>query len=168
MESHFGMVPFVELVHPAFDFWPRISAGWPRSLPPEVQWAGYRAWRLSVSSRLNAQIRNRARGVVKAVREIRQADDERQFDDLPIVIVFPQFLDRPGSNRRRSARHPLGVEKCRLVLLIEQRAAVVERQRLDLLCRDANSLRRSGVGPRSIFTAVQHGCLQISQFLEAR
>ena len=55
-----------------------------------------------------------------------------------------------------------------LVFLIEQRAALEELKRANLLLGDANPLRRSGVRARSILTAIDQRGFQVGQFLVAR
>ena len=46
----------------------------------------------------NPQVGNQFQRIVEAVGEIRRADDERQLDDLPVVVKFLQFLKRRGAN----------------------------------------------------------------------
>ena len=105
--------------------------------------------------------------VVEPVGEVRRADHQRQFDDLPLVVILPQLLERTGADSRRAAGDALGVEDGGLLLLIKQRAALIEVQRLDLLVGDADSLRRSDVGAGSILAAVGHRRFQVGELLVA-
>jgi hypothetical protein len=50
-----------------------------------------------------------------------------------------------------------------LFLLVEQLAALVEPKRLDLLCSNANPLRRSGMGFGSILAAIHNRCFEIGK-----
>lgn len=104
--------------------------------------------------RLNAEVWNIAQSVVEAVGEIGGADYQRQFHDLPLVVELPQFFERAGANCGGAAGDALRVEDGGLILLVKQRAALVELQRLDLFVGDADSLRRSDVRARSILAAV--------------
>jgi hypothetical protein len=104
--------------------------------------------------RLNAEVWNIAQGVVEAVGEIGGADHQRQFHDLPFVVEVPQFFERAGANGGGAAGDALGVENGGLILLVKQRAALVELQRLDLLVGESDSLRRSDVRACSILAAV--------------
>jgi hypothetical protein len=44
---------------------------------------------------LNAEVGNILHGVVKAIREVGPADDQRQLHDLPHIIVFAQLFRVP-------------------------------------------------------------------------
>jgi hypothetical protein len=103
---------------------------------------------------LNPEVWNIAQSVVEAVGEIGGADHQRQFHDLPFVVELPQFFERTGANGGGAAGDALGVEDGGLILLVKQRAPLVELQRLDLLVGESDSLRRSDVRARSILAAV--------------
>jgi hypothetical protein len=104
--------------------------------------------------RLDAEVWDIAQSIVEAVGEIGGADHQRQLHDLPFVVELPQFFERTGANGGGAAGDALGVENGGLILLVKQRTAFVELQRLDLLAGDADSLRRSDVRARSILAAV--------------
>jgi hypothetical protein len=104
---------------------------------------------------LNAEVWDIAQSVVEAVGEIGGADHECQFHDLPFVVELPQFFERAGANSGGAAGDALSVKDGGLILLVKQRAALVELQRLDLLVGDADSLRRSDVRAGSILATVQ-------------
>ena len=110
---------------------------------------------------LNAEVWNIAQSVVEAVGEIGGADYQRQLHDLPLVVELPQFFERAGANGGGAAGDALGVEDGGLILLVKQRAALVELQRLDLLVGDPDSLRRSDVRARSILATVQQRGFQV-------
>jgi hypothetical protein len=103
---------------------------------------------------LDAEVRDVAECVVKAVGEIGGADHQCQFHNLPLIVEFSQLFERTAANRSRAARDALGVQNRGFLLLVKQRAAIVELQRLDLLACDSDSLRRSGVSAGSILAAV--------------
>ena len=103
---------------------------------------------------LNAEIWDIAQSVVEAVGEIGGADHQRQFHDLPFVVELPQFIQRSGTSGGGTARDTLGVQDGGFILVVEQWAALVELQRLDLLVSEPDSLRRSDVGAGSILAAV--------------
>jgi hypothetical protein len=92
--------------------------------------------------RLDAEVWDIAQSVVEAVGEIGGADHQRQLHDLPFVVELPQFFERAGANGGGAAGDALGVEDGGLILLVKQRAALIELQCLDLLAGDADSLRR--------------------------
>ena len=75
---------------------------------------------------LAAEVGHGAQRVVEAVREIRRANYQRQFDDLPFVEKSPQLRERCVADRRSTSRDALGMQYHRLVFLIKQRAALVE------------------------------------------
>lgn len=104
---------------------------------------------------LDAEVRDVAKCVVKAVGEIGGADHQCQFHNLSLIVEFSQLFERTAANRGRAARDALGVQNRGFLLLVKQRAAVVELQRLDLLACDSDSLRRSGVCAGSILAAVE-------------
>jgi hypothetical protein len=68
---------------------------------------------------------------------------------------FSQLFERTAANRSRAARDALGVQNRGFLLLVKQRAAVVELQRLDFLACNSDSLRRSGACAGSILAAVE-------------
>ena len=68
---------------------------------------------------LTPEIRHGPQGVVEAIREIRRADHERQFDDLPLVKKLSQLREGPIANRCRAAGDAFGVQNDGLVLLVE-------------------------------------------------
>jgi hypothetical protein len=103
---------------------------------------------------LNAEVRDIAQSVVEAVGEIGSADHQSQFHDLPLVVELPQFFKRAGANGSGAARDALGVQDGGLILFVKKRTVLVELQRLDLLVRESDSLRRSDVRARSIFAAI--------------
>jgi len=104
--------------------------------------------------RLNAEVWDIAHSIVEAVGEIGGADHQSQFHDLPLVVEFSQLFERASANRSGAARDALGVQDGGLILLVKQRAALVELQRLDLLVSQPDSLRRSDVRAGSILAGV--------------
>src|SRR5713226_1851616 len=95
-----------------------------------------------------------AKRVVKAVGEIGGADHQCQFHDLPLIVEFSQIFEPSAANGSGAARDAFRVQNRGFLLLVKQRAALVELQRLDLLAFDSDSLRRSGVCAGSILAAV--------------
>ncbi len=73
---------------------------------------------------------------------------------MPLVVELPQFFKRAGANGSGAARDALGVQDGGLILFVKKRTVLVELQRLDLLVRESDSLRRSDVRARSIFAAI--------------
>jgi hypothetical protein len=68
--------------------------------------------------------------------------------------VLSQFLQIGIANGGGSARHLVSkVNRC-FLLLIEMLAAMIKKQRLDLFLGNADPLRRSGMGARSILASV--------------
>src|SRR5260370_1988202 len=112
-----------------------------------------------------AQVRHGAQGVIEAVREIRRANHQRELDDLSFIEKFPQLRQRAVANRRGAPRDPFGVQNYGFLFVLEQRAALVELQRPNLLVGDPNPLRRSGVRSRSIFAAAVHRGFQEGKLL---
>src|SRR5713226_3412338 len=117
------------------------------------KWQANKEW-TGVSWPLNAEVRDIAQSVVKAVGEIGGADHQRQFHDLPLVVELPQLFERSAANGGGAARDALGVQDGSLILLVKKRAALIELQCLDLLVGESDSLRRSDVRARSILAAV--------------
>jgi hypothetical protein len=93
-------------------------------------------------------------GIVEAISQICQADDKSQLDYLVLTVVFAQFRQAAFSHSGRAAGDSLRVENSGLFLFVESFAAAVKLKRLDLLVGDAYPLRRSGMGARSVFTAI--------------
>jgi hypothetical protein len=104
-------------------------------------------------------------GIVEAISQICQADDKSQLDYLVLTVVFAQFRQAAFSHSGRAAGDSLRVENSGLFLFVESFAAAVKLKRLDLLVGDAYPLRRSGMGARSVFTAIDHGSLQVGELL---
>lgn len=75
---------------------------------------------------LAAQVWHGAQGVVEAVRKICRTNDQRQFHDLPLVEKPSQFCERAFANRCRTSRDPFSVQNYRFLLVIKQRAALIE------------------------------------------
>ena len=115
-----------------------------------------------------AQVRNGAQGIIEAVREIRRANHQRELDDLPIIEKFSQLREGRVADRRGAPGDAFGKQNYGLLFLIEQRAALVELQRPNLLLGDANPLRRSGVRAGSILAAIDQRRFQVCQLLVAR
>ena len=112
--------------------------------------------RRSETERL-AQIGLDAEAVVEAVGEVGHADDQGQLDDLVFGEVPLELAHRHVAQAgARRARHPLGVEQYGLLLLVEERAPLVEGQRPDLLGGDACPLRRQRCG-RGLSTRSRSG-----------
>ena len=65
------------------------------------------------------EIRHGAQGVVEAIREIRRADHEREFDDLPLVKKLSQLREGTIAGRCGAPRDAFGVQNYGLVLLVE-------------------------------------------------
>jgi hypothetical protein len=108
----------------------------------------------TVGPYLDAEVRDVAQCVVKAVGEIGGADHQCQFHNLPLIVEFSQLFEGTAANGSGAARDALGVQNRGFLLLVKQRAAVVELQRLDLFAGDSDPLRRSGVCTGSILAAV--------------
>ena len=75
---------------------------------------------------LAAQVRHGAQGVIEAVGEIRRANHQCELDDLPLIEKFSQLREGGVADRRSAARDAFGMQNYCLVLVIEQRAALVE------------------------------------------
>ncbi len=75
---------------------------------------------------LHPQVGDAAEGIVKPIGEVRHANDQCELDDLAFVVVLAQLLQRALADGRCSAGHPLSIEDCCLVLLVKERAALVE------------------------------------------
>ncbi len=130
--------------------------------------SGPHAGEISGPPALDPEVGDGPQGVIEAVGEVGGANHQGQFHDLARVVILAQLLERAAANARGTAGEPLGVEDGGLLLVIKERAAFIELQGLDLLLRDADSLRRSDMGAASIFTAVDQRGLQVGQLLEAR
>jgi len=159
----------------------RISAGLlslvPRSgtsFDPNAS-CGYRAQKLPASRQqlkassrqLNPNIRITQHRVIEAIREIGHAGGERQLDDLLFGKVFAQFFEVAVAQCCRRTCEMVRVVDDRAVLFIKEVAAAVEGEVFNLVRGNADPLRRSGMGRGSIHASVDHGGLQISQFLIA-
>src|SRR6266849_1279519 len=116
----------------------------------------------------DAQVGQGLQGVVEAVGEIGGADDQSKLHDLSFIVKLPEVFQSAGADGGGAAGDALGIQDGGLLLRIEQRAALVELQGLDLLGSDPDPLRRSGVGARSILAAVDEGGFQIGEFFVAR
>src|SRR5580693_5020997 len=109
-----------------------------------------RAWGLAALT----DIRRVQQGIVKTVREVRDGDGERQFDDLVVIEILLQLIERRRPYCGGAACHALGVKNHRLLLGIEGRAAKEESQRLDLLVGHAVLLSRRRVRAETILASV--------------
>src|SRR6266849_1610596 len=116
----------------------------------------------------DAQVGQGLQGVVEAVGKISGSDDQRKLHDLSFIVKLPEVLQSAGADGSGAAGDALGIQDGGLLLRIEQRAALVELQRLDLFGSDPDPLRRSGVGARSILAAVDESGLQIGELFVAR
>src|SRR5229473_1865078 len=116
----------------------------------------------------DAQVGQGLQGVVEAVGKISGADDQSKLHDLSFIVKLPEVFQSAGADGGGAAGDPLGIQDGGLLLGIEQRTALVELQRLDLLGSDPDPLRRSGVGARSILAAVDESGLQIGELFVAR
>src|SRR5439155_622174 len=82
----------------------------------------------------SAEIRLDPEAVVDPIREVRHAHDQGQLDDLVFAEVPFELVERPVTQPgARGPCQPFGVEDHRLVLLVEERALLVEGQGSDLL-----------------------------------
>src|SRR6266849_10442527 len=116
----------------------------------------------------DAQVGQGLQGIVEAVGKISGADDQSKLHDLSFIVKLPEVFQSAGADGGGAAGDALGIQDGGLLLLIEQRAALVELQRLDLFGSDPDPLRRSGVGARSILAAVDESGLQIGELFVAR
>jgi hypothetical protein len=108
-----------------------------------------------VGSTLLAQVRQTQQRVVNSIGEVGDGCRRREFDDLLVIEEALQFAEVFVPNGGGAARHLFGKVDDRLVFLVEQVATVIEAKRLYLLRGDTDPLRRSGMGSRSILTAVE-------------
>jgi hypothetical protein len=131
--------------------WKKSPQSWSK-LPPTL--CGHPLRCDTSGESLNAEVWDIAQSVFEAVGKIGSADHQRQFHDLPLVVELPQFIQRSGTIGGGAARDALGVQDGGFILLVEQWAALVELQRLDLLVSEPESLRRSDVSAGSILAAV--------------
>jgi hypothetical protein len=92
--------------------------------------------------------------VVEAISQICHANDKSQLDYLVLAVVLAQLCQAAFSHSGGSAGDSLRVENRGLFLFVESFAAAEKLERLDLLVGDAYPLRRSGMGARSVFTAI--------------
>ena len=58
----------------------------------------------------HSQVGNIIQGVVEAVGEIRNVDDQRQFDDLSFVVKFIQFGEFGRADPGRASGYAVGIE----------------------------------------------------------
>ena len=100
------------------------------------------------------EIRFAQERLVKPVREIGNAHGQRNFDDLLFGEVIPQPFQVAITHGRGCAGDFIGKQNHRFFLVVEQLAAMVKVERLNLLVRDSNPLRRSGMGFGSILAAI--------------
>jgi hypothetical protein len=105
-------------------------------------------------SLLVAEIRRSAQGIVEAVRKVGGANHQGKLNNLAFIVIFAQLLQRTFADGRSAASDALREKNCRFLFFVEERAAVVELQRPNLLLGEPDPLRRSGVGARSILAAV--------------
>jgi hypothetical protein len=78
--------------------------------------------------------------------------------------MFPQLLQIMVAHRGRSPRDLVGKMNYCLVFFVEEFAAMVKREGMDLFLGDADPLRRSGVRLGSVLTTIQDRSLEISEF----
>ena len=117
---------------------------------------------------LDSQVGQSLQRIVEPVCKIGCANHQRELHNLSIVVVLPQVVVSPGADSGGAACDALRIQDGRLFLLIEQRAALVELERLNLFGSDPDPLRRSGVCARSILAAVDQRGFQIGQLFVAR
>src|SRR2546426_5530636 len=115
----------------------------------------------------DAQVWQGLQGVVEAVGKIGGADNQGKLDDLSFIVKLPEVFQSAGADGGGAAGDALGIQDGGFLLRIEQRTALVELQRLDLLGSDPEPLRRSGVGARSILAAVDESGFQIGELFVA-
>src|SRR3989442_15074682 len=72
----------------------------------------------------SADVRRDPEGVVEPVRKVGDRDHQRELDDLLLVEVLPQILQRRVANHRRAPGHAVGVEDDRFLALVEQGTAL--------------------------------------------
>jgi hypothetical protein len=119
------------------------------------------------AAKLHPDIRLTLHRVIEAIREIGHAGGERQLHDLLLGKVLAQVFEVAVAKSGGCARELVCVVDDRAVFLVKEVAAAVEGEVVNLVRGYADPLRRSGMGRGSIHASVDHGGLQIGQFLVA-
>jgi hypothetical protein len=117
---------------------------------------------------LLTQVRRGFEGVVEPVREVSDANQKHQLDNLSLVEEFVQIGKIVLTDSCGPAGDAISETNDSFLLIGKMSAAPVELEVCNLFRRDADPLRRSEVGARSIFAPVDHRRLQVREFLELR